>query len=452
MKFLNYFALLFVFSLGLYAQKPIKLTLQECVEMAYEKNISIKQSELDLDNASIDKADALGNFLPNFNAQGSHSWNVGLNQNITTGLLENQTTQFSSMGFSLGVDIYNGSQNVNRMHRANLTLLARQYQLDDIKENVSLLVVNAYLQVLFNKELLTIQEQQTQVSKEELERTRSLVEAGTLIKGDLYEIEANYASQEQALIQAENALLLTRINLAQLLLITDYENFDIADEEFEVPFSEIMQQSQKAIFTKALSFRNDVKLAETNVSIAEKDVAISKGNLLPSIRGFYSYNTRVSYSDRLVPDGSGFAVAPPLPFADQLWINDGQNFGLQLSVPILNGFSTKNNVKRSRVNLLRVTNQLEQQKLDLETNINQAYNDAKGAYKFYEATNRTLASRKEAYENAQERFNLGVINSFDFVQVKQRYEAAVSNFLRAKYDYIFKLKVVELYFGIPIVS
>ena len=124
-----------------------KLTLQECVDLALEKNISIKLNELDYANAEIDKLSAYASFFPNVNANANHSWNIGLNQNITTGLLENVTTQFSSAGINLGVDVYNGKQNFNQLHRANLNLLAKQYQLADISEDISLLVANSFLQI-----------------------------------------------------------------------------------------------------------------------------------------------------------------------------------------------------------------------------------------------------------------------------------------------------------------
>ena len=156
-----------------YAQEP--WTLEACVERALEMNISIKQSQLDYVNSEIEKKGAIGNFLPNVNVGGNHSWNVGLNQNITTGLLENVTTQFSSMNLNLNVDLYNGLQNVKRLHRANLSLLASQYQLEDMAENVALLVANSYLQVLFSKEALAAQKLQLEITKRELDRTKKLI-------------------------------------------------------------------------------------------------------------------------------------------------------------------------------------------------------------------------------------------------------------------------------------
>ena len=140
---------LFTFALSAQVRE---YTLQECVAIALEKNINIKQSEIDLEGADIDKTDAFGSFLPRVNAQTQHIWNNGLSQNITNGLIENLTTQFSSFGGNVGVTLFNGRQNVNQLARANLNIIARQYQLEDMKDDISLFVANAYLQVMFNRE------------------------------------------------------------------------------------------------------------------------------------------------------------------------------------------------------------------------------------------------------------------------------------------------------------
>ena len=186
-----------------------------------------------------------------------------------------------------------------------------------------------------------------------------LIEAGVLTTGDIFELEATIASQQQAVVQAQNNLRLTKINLAQLLLITDYENFDIAVEAFDVPFPQILDETPKAIFEKALSDRNDIKLSLTNLEISKTDIEIAKTSLQPSLSAFYSYSTRISYSDRLTGTGvfNQFTIGTvaatgqevvtqveqrgvigPSPFLDQLQTNDGHNFGIQLSIPILNDF------------------------------------------------------------------------------------------------------------------
>jgi len=446
-------------------------TLEECVLIALDKNISIKQSEINLEGSKIDKSDAMGNFLPQLNAQSQHIWNSGLSQNITTGLIENLTTQFSSFGANVGVTIFNGRQNINQLAKANLNLIAGQYELDDMKDDISLFVANAFLQVKFNRELAQVQRYQLELTQKDVKRTQDRISAGVLTRADIYEIEANLAQQEQSLIQAENSYRLSRISLAQLLLITDYEKFDISSEDFEIPISEILLKNPKDIFEKALTFRNDIKLGVTNIEIAKKDIDIAKGTLAPSVSAFYNYNTRISYSDILVQTGNtlevpvGFVkdngalvvtqfperqLAEPLSFGNQFGQNDGHSYGLSLNIPIFNGSAARNNIKRRVLNLERIENQFEQTKLDLENTINQAYNNAEGALKFFQASDKTLIARKQAFEIANNRYEAGVMNSFDFIQAKQRYEIASSDIIRAKYDYIFKLKVLEFYFGLKL--
>jgi outer membrane protein len=426
---------------------------------------------LDIENAEIDKADAIGSFLPRVNAQSQHIWNNGLSQNITNGLIENLTTQFSSFGGNIGVTLFNGKQNINQLSRANLNLIARQYQLDDMKDDISLFVANAYLQVMFNRELAQVQRFQLEITKEDLERTKVRIEAGVLTQADIFDIEANLASQEQALVQAENNYRLSLISLAQLLLITDYENFQIADEDFDIPFSDILSQKPKEIYEKALTIRNDIKLGVANIEVAKKDIEIAKGALMPSLTAFYNYNTRISYSDRFVETGNlietpiGFvkgtgesvvtqfserAIAEPLSFGTQFGQNDGHSYGVSLNIPIFNGSSVRNNIKRRKLNLKRIENQFEQTKLDLENTVNQAYLNTQGAVKFFEAAEKTLKARQEAFQIAQNRFEAGVMNSFDFIQAKQRYQISASDIVRAKFDYIFKLKVLEFYFGLKL--
>jgi outer membrane protein len=261
----------------------------------------------------------------------------------------------------------------------------------------------------------------------------------------LLEVEATSANQEQQIVNAENAILISRINLAQLLQITDYVNFDIAEETFDIPPSEILTNSPKTIYEKALTFRNDIKFSELGVSLAEKDLKISKGALLPTMGAFFNYNTRFSSQERLIG-----GVLFRNDFFDQLWLNDGISYGAQMNIPIFNGFSVRNNIKRSKIGIDRAKNQLEQEKLALETTVNQAYVDVTSFAKAYEASEKTVEARRLAYEYSKERFDVGLMNSFDFSQAQARVDDAEAQLIRTKYDYIFRLKVLEFYFGMPI--
>ena len=463
--------LIVILAFSIKSQSQDLWTLMDCVNRALKENISIKQSELDYLDSEISRKTAIGNFLPNLNIGSSHSWNVGLNQNITTGLLENITTQFSSMNLNMNIDILNGLKNVKQLHLANLSILANQYQLADMKENISLLVANSFLQILFNKEILKVQELQLKISKEELQRAIELVRSGVIPKGDLYEFEANLKSVEKSVIDAKNSLKLAKIALAQLLLIDDYENFDIVDVDYKLKISNILDKSPNEIFSYAVENKNEIKIAETNLEIAKKSLEFNKSFLQPRLSAFYSLSTRISYSDRLIGSGDfnlvpvgvventnervlapvqGTKIVPPKSFSDQFDINKGQNYGLSLSIPILNGFSVRSNVNRSKINVQRSENLLFQRKLDLENTINQAYSDAYGSLKAYEASKKSLDSRKLSFEYAKEKLNIGVLNPYEYSQVKQRFESAQSDLIRSKFDLIFKLKVLEFYFGVPV--
>ena len=425
---------LLFFSISSIAQE--KLSLKECINRAIEKNISIKNSSLDLLNSSENKKTAIGNFLPSLNINGNHSWNTGLTQNITTGILENQTTENSSMNMSVGIDVFNGLANIRRLHRANLDLLAKKYQLEDIKEDISLLVANSYLQILFNKEQLDVQKSQLKISQEELNNAKEKFNNGVIPEGNLFEIEANLALSKQNVIMAENSYQLSKLSLSQLLMFGDSDNFDIADENYEIPQTDIINKSAKEILEEAMKNRNDIKLAETNLEIAIKDEKISRSSLLPSATAFYSYNSRV-------------IMDAPTSLKSQFDLNAGESIGLQLNIPILNSWSSRVGIKKSKLNVLRSKNLLDQTKMDLENTIYQALNDAKGAMKSYEAAKKSEIARKTAYNYAKERFENGALNTINYFQAQQLFETSQSELIKAKYDYIFKIKVLEFYFGIP---
>ena len=446
------FVFLLFFSLSFQAQTK-KWTLEECVNYALKNNISIKQSELDTKTADIDKKSAIGNFLPSLNANSSHSWNVGLNQDITTGLLRNQTTQFTSAGATLGVTIYNGLQNQNQLRRANLSIVASKYQLLKMQEDIALNIANAFLQVLFNKENLKVQQEQLAIDKKQLIRSEELVAAGSVPKGDLLDMKATVALDIQREIAADNALLISKLSLSQLLQLTDFENFDISDETNVNDTNNILGQTPTAIYNKSKEIKTELKIATANLEIAQKNVAIAKAGFQPVLQGFYNFSSRVSYADVLAFDPitkNIIGTTGAAPFFNQFNDNKGQSFGVQLSIPIFNGFSARNNVERSKVNLEKSKIVLEQQEIDLQRNIYTAFTDAKGALKGYESAIITLDARQEAYVYAKEKYAVGMMNSFDFNQSQTLLTNAQSEVLRTKYDYIFKIKILEFYFGIPI--
>jgi len=426
-----------------------KWTLEKCVTYALENNISIQQTELDYKTADLNKKDAFGNFLPNISANASHSWNIGLNTNITTGILENQTTQFTSLGASAGIDIFRGLQHQNQFRKAKLVLISSQYQHLKMEEDIALNVVNAYLQVLFNKENLKVQQQQLKIDSLQLIQSKNLVDAGIIPNGDLLEINATIATDKQRIIQAEYALLVAKMSLAQLLQLDNFQDFDIAEMKYDFEPDSILFETPESIFNKAKKERTELKIAENNVKIAEKDVDIAKGNYLPSLSGFYSFSSRVSYAK--IPDGMG-GEANAQPFWDQFDLYKGHNFGLQLNIPVFNGFAIRNNVKRNQIQLEKTKLALTQTQLDLERNIYVAYADVKGAMETYLATEKMLQARQQAFQYVKDRYENGIATAFDYNQSQTLLVNTQSDLLRTKYDYLFRTKILAFYFGIPIIS
>jgi outer membrane protein len=453
MKKNSYFSLILIVLFAFVAgAQTKKWTLEECVQYALENNISIKQTELDTKTATIDKQTAVGNFLPSLNVSSNHSWNIGLNQDITTGLLRNQTNQFTSASANVGIDIYKGLQNQNNLRRANLALVASKYQLLKMQEDVALNVANAFLQVLFNKENLKVQQEQLLNNEKQLNRSIELVNAGSIPRGDMLDIKANLAQNRQNLVVAQNNLLISKLSLAQLLQLKEFETFDVVDETSMGQNNTILAQSPSEILEKAKESRTDLKIAQTNLEIAQKNLAIAKGAYLPTLQGFYGFNSRISYADAAAIVGGNLVSRPANPFWTQFQDNKGQSFGAQLTIPVFNGFSVKNNVERSKVALERSKNNLQQQNLDLQRTIYAAFTDAKGALNANETAITSFEARQEAYLYAKEKFDVGLLNSFDYNQAQTLMINAQSEVLRTKYDSIFKIKILEFYFGIPIIK
>ncbi len=362
------------------------------------------------------------------------------------------------------------------MRRANLNFLSKQYQLTKIKDDVSLNVANAFLQILYNKENLKVKKEQAAFSEKQFNRTKELVKAGSVARGDLLDSKATVSSNNQAIIVAENALLISKLSLAQLLLLPEFKDFDVEEIQMTPKKSETLLETPASIYERAKKNRVELKIAKTNLEIAEKDIKIARGAYQPSLQGFYSFSTRASNSPSindvtLDPNNPtkqiGFlegtnqlvlqpnlvpVLGGPNPIFDQFSKNKGQIFGFQLNVPILNGFSVRNNVERNKVNFERSKIAYQQQELDLERNVYTSFSDTKGAMNAYEAALTALEARTEAYNYAKEKFAVGIMNAFDLNQSQTLFVNAQSDVLRTKYDYIFKTKVLEFYFGIPIIQ
>ena len=444
-----------VISISVTAQTK-KWTLQECVNHAIENNISVKQTSLDTDLAKEDILSAKGNFLPNVNASASQNFNFGsfIDQN---GGRVSRDSRGNSFGLNTGVTIFNGFRNTTIYDQAKLGLESSKLQLDILKDDISLNVVNSYLNVLFNKESLKIATDQIKVSQNQVDQLQELVDAGVRAKADLFDVQANLASDQERVVTAKNSIDLSLLTLAQLLQIS-HKGFDVQDVNIDVSSVALLYNDTDEIFNRAVDNRPEIKKAQLDIEDSELGIKIAKSGYMPSLRASAGVGTSYQHSQgqkdqRFIidPNDPNNVIAVPNGFGEQIEDNLGYNVGLSLSIPIFNGYQTKVAVNRAVINNKRVSFRKEQAEQDLRFKIERAYADAKATLNQYEASKTSVIAQEESFKNAQSSYDLGVMTSFEFDQVRNRMVNAQSALVNAKYNFLFKSKLLEFYYGIPIV-
>ena len=443
-------------TLSSFAQK--KWTLKECVEHALEHNISVKQSVLDIDLANQDVVNAKGNFLPSLSASASQNFNFGsfIGQD---GSRIKSDSRGNNFGLNTGVTIFNGFRNLNTFKQAKLGVKASQLQLSIIQDNISMNVINTFLNVLFNKENLKIAKEQLTISLNQLDQITSQVDAGIKPRSDLFDIEATIASNRESLVNAENSLDLALLSLSQSLQVSP-NNFDIEEVQINLTSASMAYNSSGEILSYALDNRAEIKNAELSIENSDLGVKLAQSAYAPSLS--FGAGLGSSYQHRqgaldvrseFVQDtitGSITETIVPNGFNDQLENNLGYNLGFNLSIPIFNGFKTKANVSKAKINREKSSLNLEQVKQDITTTITQAYADAKAALKQYQASKFSVASLDESFKNIQNKFNFGAATSFEVEQVRGRLVNAKSNLINSKYNFVFRSKVLDFYMGKPL--
>ena len=410
-------------------------TLEQCVDHALENNITILQAENSLLSSKQDIISAKGNFLPSINSNLSGGASLG-NIEVFPGEFRDREFYSTSVGIGFSQSVFNGFRNINLLNQSKLSLERNQFELEKLKDDISLNVANTYLNVLFNKENLELAKLQVEFSEFQVNQVKTLVEAGSEPNSTLIETKATYSRDIQNLTIAENNHDLALLTLAQLLQLP-YENFDVEVIEIDTPSANLMYNDIAPILNYALQNRNEIKVAERDNDLAKLGTKISKSAYLPNVSMGYGFNASANFSNLTVDD----------ELLDQLNVNKGHSINMNISIPIFNRNQTKAQVKKSKI-IEETTNlALEQAKINLESTIQRAFTDARAALKSYEAAQLSLQSQEVAFQNSQERFIIGALNSFDLEQSRLRLINARSSLINAKYDFIFKTKVLDFYLG-----
>ena len=402
-----------------------KWTLKECVNQALEKNLTIQQNKLSLELAKKDVEIAKGNFLPNLNASSGGNLNFGSGFDYVTQNRVATSIFGGSLGLNAGYTVFNGFRNTSTFKQAQLGVASSLLDLQKIENDISLSVVNGYLNILFAKENLNAFEVQYNISKKQLEAVAARFQSGIIAKGDLLNTKSTVATNLQSVITQENALNIALLNLAQLLQVPS-EGFDIASILEGVPSSQLLYENSSSVYQKSLNRMPEITSAKLAIENAALNIKISESYFLPSIVASAGLTTNYGYNLKSGPD---------IAFFNQLDDNLGYGVGFNLNIPIFNRFQTKNNVEKSKIAKEISETRLASEKVRLKQTIEQAFLDVKSALKTYQAATISLESQNEAFKNAQERYNYGSMTLFDFDLVRTRLVTAQATLIRSKYEY-----------------
>ncbi len=456
------------FSLNAGAQEN-KMSLKQCIETALANNIEVKQSGLQTAAAEVNLNQAKSNLLPNLNGEFGFGFNQGRNVDPITNNYINQQLASSNVGLSSGVVLFNGLRLQNLIKRNGFSRDAAKLDEQQAKDNLKLNVILAYLQVLSNEDILAIGLAQLEVTKKQVERMDILVKEGAAGNYQLSDLKGQQANEAVAIINSENLLQQSKLELCQLMNINYNSELQLEKTDVEIPAA-VYANSAAEVYRNALENFAQVKVNKAKIKSAATDIKVSKAAFFPtlSLNGnlFSNYSslartftpttiTQVPTGDYIIIGGNQNPVLQQqqnyeykkTAYATQLNNNLGTYIGINLQIPLFNRFQTKNNIKLSKINLSNTELESDNQNLQLNKDIEQAYLNMKASFERYKVLAEQVINFEQSFEAAEIRLNTGVINPTEYLISKNNLDRAKLNVTQAKYEYNFRTKVLDYFQG-----
>ena len=447
-------------------------SLQKAIDHALTNNLQIKLNTLNTEVSRINAKEARAQLYPTLNGSVSQNFNFGRSIDPFENTFVNETIRSNSFALSSNVTLFSGLQLQNSIRQARFDQEASEADLARAKNDMILNIITAYMQILFNDELLTTSKLVLNNTQQQLDRTQKLYKAGSVAETSVLEIEAQIAADELSVLNAQNNKDIAELNLQQLLDLQTVSDFEIEKPTLQDPDQSVITFNADNVYETAQQTMPEIKAAELRIKSAIKGVDVAKGGYYPklslsgSISSGYSSSRLIPVSsttvDRLVGKvnvgGTDYDIITPVSvpnygtyaFGDQFNDNISQQIGINLSIPIFNRFQARNSVSRAVLGLKQAEANAQLSRNELRQKIQQAYADATASQKKFTAAKKQLNAFERAYRNAEIRFNNGIMNNTDFSVAKNNYTKAQSDIIQAKYDYIFKLKILDFYQGKPI--
>lgn len=427
-----------VLFINAYPQK--KWSLEECINYALENNLQVKRQELNVQYYKNNQSQSYLNTLPNLNGSINHSYSSG--KYTFQGDLYESNAWSGGASLESSLTLFNGLQTLNDIKQKKYQFLQSQSDLKKRENDVSLELANGYLQVLFAKELLEVAKSKLDVTSMQAGRTKKLLDVGNVAQGEYLQIKAQEANDKTSLINAHNNLDITLLNLTQLLDLDSVGGFDVVvPQNIEVELLSPLESVQ-LIYSKALENMPQIKSAEYALKSSEKQLSMARGQASPSI------GIGGGLTSEYKKDVDGPAADA---YFDQLKDNNRKYIGVRMSVPIFNHLQVKNSISNAKLNVEDYKLQLELTKMALYKEVQQAHADATASREKYYSSVEAVNYNEEAFKYTSQKLEVGLVNSVDYNIAQNNLIAAKSSMLQAKYEYIFKLKILDLYMGKTIV-
>ncbi len=437
------FILFFVCQFDVKAQQP--WGLQKCIDYSIEHNIQVKQTQLKAESSKSSLQQSRIGLAPDLNASVQDAFQFGYTVDPFTNDFTNNRIQSLSASVNSSVTLFNGLQQANSIRQNNYNYLADLQEIEEIKYSITIQVATSYLQILFDKELLEVAKNQLEISKGQEDRTKILVDAGSLAKGNLLEIQAQLASEELNRINAENNLRTAYLDLTQLLELDTTGGFEIEVPNLADPSDLFVLDSVQRIYQESLDLPQ-IKKQEYKLQSSQKSLDIAYGGLSPVVFLRGSYGTGYSSEGKYI-DGSGNAVAKP--YGDQFVDNRSLAIVIGVQIPLFNKFTVKNSISQSRISVDNSKYQLDLSKRQLYKDIQQARNSAESALAKFGASQKAEEAQLESFSYTKQKFDLGLVNSVDYNTAKNQLTKVQSDKVQAKYDFLFRINILNYYMGIP---
>jgi outer membrane protein len=422
-------------------------SLQNCIDYAIENNIQIKQQSLNNQYQQNLLHQAKSDRLPSLNGQIGNNYNFGRSLTYEN-TYENVNSTSLSGGLGANITLFNGFSLKNTIAQRELDLQASLQDLQKTKDDITLSIAASYLEILFAEELVSVAEANVEITRQQINRTQQLVDAGSLARGALLEIEAQLAREELQLVNSQNQVQLAYLTLYQFLELPIAESFKIEKPALPEIKAYVTMANSFDVYKNALNVRPEIIASQLRVKSMERQLDIAKGAVLPDLSfGANYYN---NYNDNYMRMNSTTGIREVIPFADQIKNNERYGLGLTLNIPIFNRYQAKNNISNSKLQLMDYQYRLQTTSNMLRKEIEQAYTNALASLNRYISSEKAVKSTEEAFRYTEEKFNVGMVNSVEYNQSKNNLTVAHSEHLQARYEYIFRTKILDFYNGKPI--